>query len=418
MNILIVTVGGSCEPIVNAIKNRKPDFVYFVCSGGNKGSHITVIGEGTPCKERDKPMPNIISQTGLTPEQYKVWLVDDPDNLLHCYDRLVKVADDIKGRFGKMSLNITANYTGGTKTMSVALGLMALNQENWNLELNKGPRTDLVKVKAGDIPILVNKWEIFVEHQLSLVNDFICNFQYDQAYKITADLLKRHISHAHQDMLAKVAGICQAFDAWDHFLHEKAFLLLEPYAGMFNTHFVALKKILNRTSNTGYEKVIDLVNNAQRRASQRRFDDAVARLYRALEMLAQIRLKTAHGYNTSEISLEKLPEQLREKYRKHTREEEKIMLGLREDYCLLTKLDDEIGKEFVKKEKQILDKLKIRNYSILAHGETPVTEKGYQKVSDTLVSFINEALNKYGLNPKVPQLPVDILDKIRMQEKK
>jgi hypothetical protein len=413
MNILVVTVGGSCEPIVNAIKNRKPDFVYFICSSGNRGSHITVSGEGKPCKERDKsPMPNIVSQTKLTTGQYKVWLVDDPDSLIHCYEHLVKMVDDIKNCFSKMPLNITANYTGGTKTMSVALSLMALNQENWDLELNKGPRTDLVKVKTGDVPILINKWEIFVEHQLKTVKQFISNFQYDQALKLIMDLLKLPISNNHQNMLIKAAGICKAFDAWDRFSHEKALSSIEPYAGMFNTHFVTLKKILNKTSNTGYEKVVDLVNNAQRRASQCRFDDAVARLYRALEMLAQIRLKTAYENDTSEISLEKLPEQLRKEYEKYTRDQGKIILGLREDYHLLAKLDDEIGKDFVKKEKQILDGLKIRNCSILAHSETPVTEEDYQKVSNTFVSFINEALSRCGLEAKVPQLPVDILDRI------
>ena len=176
MDILITTVGSSCEPIVNAIKTRKPDFVYFVCSSGKNGSWISVEAKGKPCQERDKsPLPNIVSQAGLTSEQYKIWLIDDPDNLAHCYDRLMKLGHELKDQFGKTP-NITANYTGGTKTMSVALCLMALNQENWDLELNKGPRVDLIKVKTGDVPILMNKWEIFVEHQLKLIKYFISNF--------------------------------------------------------------------------------------------------------------------------------------------------------------------------------------------------------------------------------------------------
>jgi len=412
MDILITTVGSSCEPIVNAIKTRKPDFVYFVCSSGKNGSWMSVEAKGKPCQERDKPpLPNIVSQAGLTSEQYKIWLIDDPDNLAHCYDRLMKLGHELKDQFGKTP-NITANYTGGTKTMSVALCLMALNQENWDLELNKGPRVDLIKVKTGDVPILMNKWEIFVEHQLKLIKYFISNFQYDQALKVITALLRRPISKGYQDMLTKVAGMCKAFNAWDCFLHEKALLLLEPYAKIFTPYFLTLKRILNRTSNTGYERVIDLINNAERRAIQGRFDDAVARLYRAMEMLAQIRLKTNYGYDTSEILLEKLPPSLREEYKKYCREQGKIILGLKEAYHLLARLDDEVGKEFVKKEKQILDRLKIRNYSILAHGETPVTEEHYQQVSHTFISFINEVLSKCNLKPNVPQLPVDILDKV------
>ncbi len=36
--------------------------------------------------------------------------------------------------------------------------------------------------------------------------------------------------------------------------------------------------------------MIDLLRNAERRAARGRYDDAAARLYRALEMLAQMRM--------------------------------------------------------------------------------------------------------------------------------
>ena len=40
--ILVLSVGGSAEPIVKAIKINEPDFVYFFCSSGHKGSEVTV----------------------------------------------------------------------------------------------------------------------------------------------------------------------------------------------------------------------------------------------------------------------------------------------------------------------------------------------------------------------------------------
>jgi hypothetical protein len=36
--ILVLSVGGSAEPVINAIKNNDPYFVYFFCSSGQKGS--------------------------------------------------------------------------------------------------------------------------------------------------------------------------------------------------------------------------------------------------------------------------------------------------------------------------------------------------------------------------------------------
>lgn len=48
--ILILSVGGSYEPIVNAINFYKPDFVYFFCSSGHKRSAITIVdGPGESC---------------------------------------------------------------------------------------------------------------------------------------------------------------------------------------------------------------------------------------------------------------------------------------------------------------------------------------------------------------------------------
>ncbi len=156
MNILILTVGGSCEPLVNAILNEKPEFVYFICSAGKTGSHITVDGSGEPCKEyiegKVRTKQSIVSQTGLRKEQYEKWEISDPDSLACCYSRIVELAKEIKKRFGEKNPRIVANYTGGTKTMSVALDLVAMIEEDWELQLNKGPRVDLVKVIP--IPII------------------------------------------------------------------------------------------------------------------------------------------------------------------------------------------------------------------------------------------------------------------------
>jgi hypothetical protein len=48
--ILLVTVGGSFQPIVTAIGTLSPDRVIFICSDGDKGSKSQVIGEGTLAK--------------------------------------------------------------------------------------------------------------------------------------------------------------------------------------------------------------------------------------------------------------------------------------------------------------------------------------------------------------------------------
>ena len=52
--ILILSVGGSPEPIINAIKFYQPDFVYFFCSSGPKGSAAIIDAPGDPCGDKRK----------------------------------------------------------------------------------------------------------------------------------------------------------------------------------------------------------------------------------------------------------------------------------------------------------------------------------------------------------------------------
>ncbi|MCZ7635036.1 MAG: TIGR02710 family CRISPR-associated CARF protein [Verrucomicrobia bacterium] len=54
--------------------------------------------------------------------------------------------------------------------------------------------------------------------------------------------------------------------------------------------------------------ILDLLANARRRLAERRWDDATARLYRAIEATAQFHLAEAGFANTSAVALADLPE--------------------------------------------------------------------------------------------------------------
>ncbi len=407
MKILILTVGGSCKPLVNAIKIHKPDYIYFVCSSASKK---VVNGEGKPCKERDEEdKPSIVSQVDLNPECYKIWEVSDPDNFENCYQTIKLLADDLKERFGKKPQQIIANYTGGTKTMSVTLALVALNEETWDLEFNRGPRQDLIKIRGGDVPVVMNKWAVFMEYQLQIVEYSIKNFYYSEAFNLLTKLLQKPIPSDRVQKIQKLCNLCQAFDIWDRFNHEEALTLLEPYAGDYLEHFLALKKITGKVRNTGYEPVIDLLNNAERRAIQNRYDDAVARLYRAVEMLAQLHLKNQYNLDSGNIDVNKLPKALQEKYKNFADEKEKLHLPLKRSYELLSDLGDPLGKLFFEKEKLIMDALTKRNFSILAHGTKPLGENEFYNVKNVLEGFIKSFFEMAKIEVNIPQLPTKLI---------
>ncbi|MFH1939722.1 MAG: TIGR02710 family CRISPR-associated CARF protein [bacterium] len=416
--ILILSVGGSSEPIVNAINFYKPDFVYFFCSSGHKGSAITIDGPGEPCGNKSKSKcpecgyeyyignpkgKAVVFQVGLSKDKYEIISVDDPDDLNLCYSKLVSLSTSIKKIYPEAQ--IIANYTGGTKTMSAAMALVGIMTEEWDLSLNKGPRLDIIKIKGGDIPVVINKWQIFAEQCLESAAKTLENYDYALADAIVSGLLSHPLEPSFERRLLRTRQLCVAFDCWDKFEHKKALELLQPCDKDFFAYIIPLKRILKKTKTTGYELVGDLLNNAERRATQQRYDDAIARLYRATELFAQIRIEKTKGYKLGKLTLKELDEELRPEYSKYMKENDRLLLGLREDYELLYKMKDPIGNEFKENESSLLEALKYRNSSILAHGIIPLKEEDYNFVNERLKGFILKAAKKIDLHLESKQLP-------------
>ena len=416
--ILILSVGGSSEPIVNAINFYKPDFVYFFCSSGHKGSAATIDGPGEPCGNKNKskcsecgyeyyignPKGKAVAfQVGLSKDKYEIVSVDDPDDLNLCYSTLIKISKSIREIYPEAQ--IIANYTGDTKTMSVAMALVGIITEEWDLSLNKGPRLDIVKVKSGDIPVVINKWQIFAEQSLVSAAKILENYDYALAEAIISEPFFHPLEPLFEARLFRARQLCKTFDCWDKFEHEKALELLQPYGENFSDYIIILKRILRKTKATGYELVGDLLNNAERKSMQKHYDDAIARLYRATELFAQIRIEKTKGYKLGKLTLKELEKELRPEYSKYMMENDKLLLGLREDYELLYEMKDDIGKEFKENEGSLLNALNYRNSSILAHGITPLEEEDYNLVSENLKGFILKAAKKIDLHLELKQLP-------------
>ncbi|WP_337884637.1 hypothetical protein [Fischerella thermalis] len=153
--ILLVTVGGSFQPIITAIRSLQPDRVIFIASDGEKGSKSQVIGEGTPCEVRRgaeviERLPNIPTQVDLgenfQPERDLI-LVQNPDNLAECYPKIYSCIRNLQQESGHQ---IMADYTGGTKTLSAALAMAAVDC-GISLYITIAARDNLVKVERGEL---------------------------------------------------------------------------------------------------------------------------------------------------------------------------------------------------------------------------------------------------------------------------
>lgn len=391
MVVLVITIGGSSEPIINAVNYLRPDLVFYICSAGE--------GERSSKTLLEK---EIIPKVEQIP--YRVVSLEDPDDFVSCFKTIVDVGQQIENEFPEAK--VIANYTGGTKTMTAALAVASMLHFDWELQFNKGPRVDLVKVTGGDLPVPVNKWDVLVYWELRDIKDAITRFQYGEAQNLIKTIISR-VSGRYQNELLRLYNLCRAFDAWDRFDHDTAYETLRPFAYEFSEYMAILGRLRRPYA---YEKVGDLVRNAERRAVQNRYDDAIARFYRALELLAQIRvrqvlgIKNQHEERSFVIPLEVLPKALRKKY-ENLVESNKLKLSLQMSYCLLADMNDKVGEVYVKQKQNFLDVLKLRNYSILAHGLKPITVEDYKRAYDFVVDFIKEACKAIEEKWEIPQLP-------------
>jgi CRISPR-associated protein (TIGR02710 family) len=414
--ILVVTVGGSCSPIVTSIKENTPDKIYFICSdddrlSSNKGSYYSVVGEGKVCgndwKNPDKP--NIVTQMNLEKEQFDVIKIKYFDDHNYCYKESINLLRNIQSEFSESE--IIADYTGGTKSMTVGLVMAAADLEGITIAVVKGDRTNLIKVDDGTERVKLTRINYaFIEKQKQNVEFLIHDFDYSSATSVLQKIfsmisdLPKHL----EDELQYYFTVCKAFEAWDKFNHTNALSLLKPLRKKYYKYILFLENVIEsriyveknekniKSKISGYEVVEDLVLNSERRAFKKRFDDAVARIYRATELFAQIYLKKEYNQETGNIDISILPKELQDKYEKKRDKSKRIRLGLMDSYELISDLKDEkIGFIFNQNRKKILSSLEVRNASILAHGFIPVNEENYTQVQVALIqNFLVLCLNK------------------------
>lgn len=159
-------------------------------------------------------------------------------------------------------------------------------------------------------------------------------------------------------------------------------------------------------------RLLDLWRNAERRAAQGRYDDAVARVYRLLEWSAQWLLRSRCGIDTGNVQAEQIPPGMN----LTPNHKGKISVGLRTAWELLAyyQPDSPASGFFLAEQNALIGWLKIRNESILAHGFRPVSENDWHnKTTDWVKTrFLPALLQEMAvvrIRELPPQLPVQSL---------
>ena len=398
---MIISVGGSPEPIIFTIKEHRPHFVCFFASEQSVDKVWEIKnGVGFPIKDR------------------KV-LVSDPQNLLECYMRSLECVERVR-EGGYNNGDVLVDFTGGTKPMSATLFSVTL-AEGYNFVYvggNQRDKNSLGIVKDGTEKIIHchNPWDLYLVEQRKSLCLFFNRYQFAASREVISGVLE----HCQDDSPEKdlFTGLKQAVDGYfesDRFEHKKARELLAEASRLLtvfarltgNTkvkNFLAeldsnLNYLNEFSRNTkGYKNlsrwhVLDMLANAHRRYGDGRYDDAIARLYRALEMSAQWKLSTAYGMDTSNVPANKVPEEIREVYIKKYSKGDILQLPLAASFGLLQALGDPMGDVFKKQQEEVDKILYVRNYSILAHGTQPVGAEPFNKFAAQVMDIcnINEA---------------------------
>jgi CRISPR-associated protein (TIGR02710 family) len=390
VTLLICTVGGSPEPVVAAVKHWRPARIRFVHT------------PQTEAEVEAKIVPKANEEgLGLDAGRYEPFRLPDGQDLASCLDKLRELTPEVEqwGARGK-GFQVVVDYSGGTKVMSAALALQA---RQWRCTFSYVGGKERTKdgvgvVVSGAEQILhqANPWDA-LGHQA--VEEFIVLFDqraFVAAARVAEEAKKCVAREDRKRELSVLEQFAKAFDAWDRFDHQSATTTFKNVEKAGNDlravlgrdraervlgdvgRFASYLGELRNATPPSRHHVVDLLANAQRRREEGRIDDAVARLYRAIEALAQVTLKEAHGIESSEnVPLDRLPEDLRKAWERKA-EEGVVKLGLQDAYALLGALDNSLGAKFQKaKLNDPKSALTARNRSILAHG--------FERVSDDVL---------------------------------
>lgn len=422
-NVLICTVGGSHQPILKAIQSTSPIYTVFVCSQPNaitkaSGSDVQILGTGKVIATKGDAkltLENIPTQAQLPTESYEVILIPD-DDLEPGFAAISETLDALHTRFP--GARIIANYTGGTKTMSAAL-VLAASERSWTyLEITTGSRTDLVKVIDGSEHVIaMPTTTLRIERQAQILLQYWKTFSYAQAHQGLDALLRSEpsIPTEHRTRLSRSIILSKAFDAWDRFRYDKALELLETLSptlkGDIAPYLSTLHLILKGNNKGEILVLFDLWNNAQRRAEQNQWDDAVVRCYRLIEATAQWILKTHHEIDTSDIPPQRVPPTIDLSANSHGR----IQAPLYKSWELIETLHNGPAKDFIRSQFSALrSHIEIRNKSFLGHGLAPISEKEWTEIrawiQNAMIPMLQQEGQGIGLRIPPTQLPQSVPD--------
>ena len=384
MKALIISVGTGTRPSADAVESlanalafsithHNPDKIFFVVSR----------------ESLENTLPLILKRMEI--RNYEVIRVKDPDDIQRIYE-------DLRWKFREMRAkyqNLAVDYTSGTKAMTSALTILGAIFEADELSYITGKRVGGIVQRGTETIKIVRPYFAISEQKIKLAIEFFNRNQFRSTIGILMDIRKRTADPEIIRRIEPLEELARAYEHWDRFQHEEACKeIMELKITELNKNKRFLGRLMNEIrSERGRPEpyyIADLINNAKRRGEiEEKYDDAVARLYRTVELIAHYKLKRDYEIDPQKPDPDRISTELKRKWK--ITDGEPIRLSLKMSYELLEAEGDALGERFLEDAK-MQGLLSRRNQSILAHGINPINKEIFTGLPEKTIEYANETV--------------------------
>lgn len=415
--VIVCTVGGSPAPLRTCISCHRPSHVIYLASLQSRMTIRKDIEDGLEWKIGDTHIVTL----------------SDFQDMVKCVQEMRSgIAEGLRQMGLPEDTPLIADITGGTKIMSAALALVMMEFKSRFSYVGGTARTKdglgIVEPGAEIVVQDANPWDVLALREARSLAYAFNHAQFADALAI-AQALADNMDGTPKKFYGAIVEMVKGYMLWDSFNHKKALTHLSQAQDRLAPYAVGkprvgelvriLKEDVERVErlqqdaaalvgkgvpqgdSPGRAYLMDLLGNAQRCAAAGHYDDAVARLYSAMEKCAKAALWARHGIDNSHVALDQVPEAIRDEWGHLADEQGVARVGLERSYQLLDALDDPLGKAFLAQEKALTAALQSRNTSLLAHGYVPIGRDKYEKLMATALDFLKTDAESLPAFPRI-----------------
>lgn len=336
------------EALAFAWRHLKPQLLVQLCSPKSAEETIPRFDAALTAGERAE----------LSREVRVHDRADDAEALADAYRAII---DELRSRLP--GARIEADFTSGTKAMSAALLVAALDREAARVHYAVGPRDAGGRATETKELVTLQPVASRADRLLRQLGDLFNRGQYLAVYTQAETLASALEGGVHRDLYARAASLAflaRAYERWDLFAWRDAFAMLREYrrpehakaierAGWDGVAIGRQVPFLKGAKESAAgappteQRLADLLMNAERCMMRGAFDDAVCRLYRLVEYIAQGRL-LMHGIDPGKsVTRDMLHSLAPREAARLFRARATCKLGLFDGVAVLDEMQDPVG---------------------------------------------------------------------------